>query len=71
MSTVLTSFSQEAVEKVVTHLDPILQSSLMQKVLGFIPKDIAAVLKKFDATFYPEVISLIDSEYQQWGEDCH
>lgn len=70
VSTVLSTFSPAEKEAIVTHLDPILQNSHMQKVIGFIPQDIAWALRLFDASHYPNVVSLIDADNQHWGDKC-
>lgn len=70
LKTVLDTFNRKQIEAIVQHLDPILQNSNMVKILSFIPSDIADALKSFDAFNYPNVISLRDMEYAQWGEKC-
>lgn len=70
LHTVLNVFSQAQLESIVEHVDPILQSALMQKILGFIPADISKVLKMFDAAEYPNVVSLIDAKANAWGDQC-
>ncbi len=68
--TVFDTFDKKQIETIVQHLDPILQNSNMVKILSFIPSEIADALKSFDAFYYPNVISLRDMEYAQWGESC-
>jgi hypothetical protein len=71
LDNVFSSWSQSQVETLVAHLDPIIQNSLMQKVVGFLPEDIVRVFKLLDATYYKQVISLIDAKNTNWGgEDC-
>ena len=66
----LQCFSAEEVEAVVQHLDPILQNALLQKILAFVPPELRTVLRLFDATDYPNVISLLDARHQNWVKDC-
>lgn len=62
--------NQSTFEHIVQHLDPIVQDSLMQKIFGFIPTDIAQILRLFDAVSFPNVVSLVDSRHQNWIENC-
>lgn len=64
------AFTQAQLEAIVQHLDPILQSALLQKIFGFIPPDMSRVLKMFDAAHFPRVVSLIDAKSDSWGEQC-
>ncbi len=54
----------------VSHLDPIIQSSFFKKAIGFFPEHIETVLSKFNAIQYPEVISILDAKHQHWGSNC-
>ena len=54
----------------VTHLDPILQSSFFKKVSAFFPEHIEAVLERVNAIRYPEVISMLDAKHRRWGSNC-
>lgn len=68
--TLLDKFTKAQIETVVQHLDPILQNSNMRKIISIIPTEVADALKHFDAVDFPDVISLRDMEYPQWGETC-
>ena len=52
----------------VTHLDPIVQSTFFRKTLSFFPQEISAVLSQLNAIHYPEVLSLRDAYFQHWGD---
>lgn len=71
VSTILHTYSQAEIEEVVTHLDPILQNAMMQKILAFIPEDIMRVLRHLDAVLYPNVVSMIDAHSTHWGGKCN
>lgn len=66
----LDNFTKAQIETVVQHLDPILQNSNMRKIISIMPTEVADALKHFDAVDFPDVISLRDMEYPQWGETC-
>lgn len=66
----LLSLTQSTVEQIVQHLDPVIQNSLMQKIMPFIPQDVAQVLSLFDAVKFPNVVSLLDSRHQNWVDNC-
>jgi hypothetical protein len=69
LSTILSEFTDAQIEEIVTHLDPILQNALFQKIIAFIPPDIAHTLKLFDASNFPNVVSLLDTRHQNWDND--
>lgn len=64
------SLSQGTIELIVQHLDPIIQNSLMQKIMGFIPPDVAQLFRLFDAVHFPNIVSLVDSRHQNWVDKC-
>jgi len=68
--TLLDKFTKAQIETVVQHLDPILQNSNMRKIISIMPTEVADALKLFDGADFPDVISLRDMEYPQWGETC-
>jgi hypothetical protein len=64
---VLSCLSAKQLERVVQHLDPIIQNALMQRALGVIPIAVREVFGLFDAINFPNVVSLLDSRHQNWG----
>ena len=70
LNTVFDTFSKKQIETIVQHLDPILQNSNMQKIVSFISNEVADALNLFSSSNYPNVISLRDMEFAQWGEKC-
>jgi hypothetical protein len=70
LQTVLRVFTHAQLEAVARHVDPVLHSSLLQKIIGFVSPDIVRVLEMFDAVHFPNVVSLIDAKSNSWGEKC-
>ena len=68
--TVFDKFNTKQIETIVQHLDPILQNSNMQMIVSFMSNEVMDALDLFNAAHYPNVISLRDMEFAQWGEKC-